>query len=178
MRSKSRRGIGKCVWRDIDLERSKIGRDMRTIAVYISDHYNSSSTSTSTERVKFNEGGCEIESQGGMEAQATFRYSESQLKCVTAPPQPQAGIDLYASPRLMRQKKNPPPPPTQPSESDHVQRDIRRSSTITQTAHLTHRGFRTYSLSSSTRAKTEQHMQKSTIETNMWKRRSLIVRKT
>jgi hypothetical protein len=52
MRSKSRRGIGKCVWRDIDLERSKIGRDVRTIAVNANDLYNSSSTSTSTERVK------------------------------------------------------------------------------------------------------------------------------
>jgi hypothetical protein len=67
MRSKSRRGIGKCVWRDIDLERSKIGRDVQTIAVNANDLYNSSSSSTSTERVKFNEGGCEIESQGVME---------------------------------------------------------------------------------------------------------------
>jgi hypothetical protein len=67
MRSKSRRGIGKCVWRDIDLERSKIGRDMRKIAVNVNDLYSSSSTSTSTERVKVNEGGCEIESQDGME---------------------------------------------------------------------------------------------------------------
>ena len=111
MRSKMWRGIGKYVWRNKDLGRSKIGRDMRTIVVNVNDLFILSSTSTSTERVKLTRVAARSRAKVGWSGQATFRYSESQLKCVTAPPQPQAGINLHATPRLMRQKKNLEPPP-------------------------------------------------------------------
>jgi reverse gyrase len=169
MRSKSRRGIGKCVWRDIDLERSKIGRDVRTIAVNANDLYNSSSTSTSTERVKLTRVAARSRAKVGWSWSSNLSLLRVSAQVRHGGATAASGNKSLRDSRLMRQKKNPPPPPTQPSEIDHAQRDIRRSSTITRigTAHLTHRGFRTYSLTSSTRAKTEQHMQKSTIETNM-----------